>query len=79
LRVTREIKTAILVIASYFYLGLQFFFEGETFSTYQTFYTEYNDSVEGLAMSAPITLNGLVIGKVTVKNQSNTDAGRNAG
>jgi phospholipid/cholesterol/gamma-HCH transport system substrate-binding protein len=25
-----------------------------------------NDSVEGLAMSAPITLNGLVIGKVTV-------------
>jgi phospholipid/cholesterol/gamma-HCH transport system substrate-binding protein len=52
------------VIASYFYLGLQFL-KVETFSTYQTFYAEY-DSVEGLAMSAPITLNGLVIGKVTV-------------
>jgi phospholipid/cholesterol/gamma-HCH transport system substrate-binding protein len=37
----------------------------ELFSTYQTFYAEY-DSVEGLANSAPVTLNGLVIGKVTV-------------
>jgi phospholipid/cholesterol/gamma-HCH transport system substrate-binding protein len=62
-----------------FIWGYSFFLKVETFSTYQTFYTEYNDSVEGLAMSAPITLNGLVIGKVTVKNQSNTDAGRNAG
>jgi phospholipid/cholesterol/gamma-HCH transport system substrate-binding protein len=67
LKLTREIKTAILVIASLllFIWGYSFLKGRELFSTYQTFYAEY-DSVEGLAMSAPITLNGLVIGKVTV-------------
>jgi phospholipid/cholesterol/gamma-HCH transport system substrate-binding protein len=67
LKLTREIKTAILVIASIllFIWGYSFLKGRELFSTYQTFYAEY-DSVEGLANSAPVTLNGLVIGKVTV-------------
>jgi phospholipid/cholesterol/gamma-HCH transport system substrate-binding protein len=67
LKLTREIKTAILVIASIllFIWGYSFLKGRELFSTYTTFYAEY-DSVEGLAKSAPITLNGLVIGKVTV-------------
>ena len=67
MKLTREIKTAILVIASIllFIWGYSFLKGRELFSTYTTFYAEY-DSVEGLAKSAPITLNGLVIGKVTV-------------
>ena len=67
MKLTREIKTAILVIASLllFIWGYSFLKGRELFSTYQTFYAEY-DSVEGLAMSAPVTLNGMVIGKVTV-------------
>jgi phospholipid/cholesterol/gamma-HCH transport system substrate-binding protein len=67
LKLTREIKTAILVIASIllFIWGYSFLKGRELFSTYTTFYAEY-DSVEGLAKSAPITLNGLVIGKVIV-------------
>lgn len=67
MKLTREIKTAILVIASIllFIWGYSFLKGRELFSTYQTFYAEY-DSVEGLANSAPVTLNGLVIGKVTV-------------
>jgi len=67
LKLTREIKTAILVIASLllFIWGYSFLKGRELFSTYQTFYAEY-DSVEGLAKSAPVTLNGLVIGKVII-------------
>ena len=33
------------------------------FSNYQTYYVNF-DNVEGLAKSAPVTLNGLAIGKV---------------
>lgn len=67
MKLTREIKTAILVIASIllFIWGYSFLKGRELFSTYKNFYAEY-DSVEGLAKSAPVTLNGLVIGKVTV-------------
>jgi phospholipid/cholesterol/gamma-HCH transport system substrate-binding protein len=67
LKITREIKTAILVIASIllFIWGYSFLKGRDLFSSYQTFYAEY-ESVEGLGKSAPVTLNGLVIGKVTV-------------
>ncbi|MDG2431180.1 MlaD family protein [Flavobacterium sp.] len=67
MKLSREIKTAILVIASLllFIWGYSFLKGRELFSTYTTFYAEY-DSVEGLPNSAPVTLNGLVIGKVTV-------------
>ena len=67
MKITREIKTAILVIASIllFIWGYSFLKGRDLFSSYQTFYAEY-ESVEGLGKSAPVTLNGLVIGKVTV-------------
>ncbi|MFT5253609.1 MAG: phospholipid/cholesterol/gamma-HCH transport system substrate-binding protein [Flavobacteriales bacterium] len=74
MKLTREIKTAILVIASIllFIWGYSFLKGRELFSSYQTYYAEY-DSVEGLGKSAPITLNGLVIGKVTmIKINQNT-------
>jgi phospholipid/cholesterol/gamma-HCH transport system substrate-binding protein len=66
LKITREIKTAILVIASIllFIWGYSFLKGKDLFTDYKTFYVEY-DNVEGLAVSAPVTINGLVVGKVT--------------
>lgn len=65
MKLTREIKTAILVIASIllFIWGYSFLKGKDLFNSYTTLYVEY-DSVEGLASSAPVTLNGLVIGKI---------------
>ena len=66
MKITREIKTAILVIASIllFIWGYSFLKGRDLFTNYKTFFVEYK-SVDGLATSAPVTLNGLVIGKVT--------------
>lgn len=65
MKITREIKTAILVIASIslFIWGYSFLKGKDLFTDYKTFFVEYN-SVEGLTSSAPVTLNGLIIGKV---------------
>lgn len=65
MKITREIKTAILVIASIllFIWGYSFLKGRDLFTNYKTFYVEYG-SVEGLATSAPVTLNGLIVGKV---------------
>ena len=65
MKLTREIKTAILVIASIllFIWGYSFLKGRDLFNTYTKLYVQY-DSVEGLAPSAAVTLNGLVIGKV---------------
>ena len=65
MKLTREIKTAILVIASIllFIWGYSFLKGRDLFTNYKTFYVEY-DNVEDLASTAPVTLNGLVIGKV---------------
>jgi phospholipid/cholesterol/gamma-HCH transport system substrate-binding protein len=66
LKITREIKTAVLVIASIllFIWGYSFLKGRDLFTNYKTFYVEYKN-VEGLATSSPVTLNGLVIGKVS--------------
>jgi len=71
LKITREIKTAILVICSIllFIWGYSFLKGTDILTNYNTFYVEYND-VEGLASSAPITINGLIIGKVKSINFS---------
>lgn len=65
MRITREIKTAVLVIASIllFIWGYSFLKGKDLLSDYQTFYVKY-DNVEGLINSAPVTINGLVVGKV---------------
>ena len=65
MKLTREIKTAILVIASIllFIWGYSFLKGKDLFTNYQTLYVQY-DNVEDLAQSAPVTLNGLAIGKV---------------
>ena len=65
MKFTREIKTAILVILaiSLFIWGYNFLKGKEHFTDYKTYYVEY-DNVEGLAKSASVTINGLVIGKI---------------
>jgi len=76
LKLTREIKTAILVIASIllFIWGYSFLKGRDLFTNYKTFYVEY-DNVEDLAQSAPVTLNGLGVGKVN-KITINENTGR---
>jgi phospholipid/cholesterol/gamma-HCH transport system substrate-binding protein len=74
LKITKEIKTAILAISSIllFIWGYSFLKGTNLLSSYKTLYVYY-ENVEGLANSAPITLNGLVIGKVnsiTIDNAS---------
>ncbi len=66
MKITREIKTAILVIASImlFIWGYSFLKGKDLLADYTTLYVEY-DNVEGLGKSAPVTLNGLAIGKVS--------------
>ena len=62
---SKEIKTALLVIASISLLiwGYGYLKGKDIFSRYNT-YTVYFDSVEGLTPSAAITLNGLAVGKI---------------
>ena len=69
LKISREVKTAILVISSIllFIWGYSFLKGRDLFNSYKTFYAVY-DEVEGLAPSAPITINGLNVGKVTSIN-----------
>ncbi|WJS94181.1 MlaD family protein [Flavobacterium johnsoniae] len=66
MKLTREIKTAILVIASIllFIWGYSFLKGRDLFTNYKTLYVQY-DNVEDLSASAPVTLNGLAIGKVS--------------
>ena len=66
MKVTREVKTAILVIGAIlvFIWGYMFLRGKDLFNSYKTFYVVY-DNVEGLSHSAPVTINGLVIGQVT--------------
>jgi len=65
LKVTREVKAAVLVIGAIllFIWGYYFLRGQDLFNSYKTYYVVYDD-VEGLSPSAPVTLNGLVVGQV---------------
>lgn len=65
MKITREIKTAVLVIASIllFIWGYSFLQGRDILNSHRTFFVEY-DNVEGLSTSAPVTINGLVVGKI---------------
>lgn len=66
MKLTREIKTAILVISSIllFIWGYSYIKGKDIFTNYKTVYVEY-DNVEGIVKSASVTLNGLVVGSIT--------------
>ncbi len=65
MKITREIKTAILVIISIllFIWGYSFLKGRDLLTNYQTYYAQY-DNIEGLNIAAPVTINGLIVGKV---------------
>jgi phospholipid/cholesterol/gamma-HCH transport system substrate-binding protein len=65
LKLTKEIKTAVLVIVSIFLFiwGYNFLKGKDLFDSATRVYVVY-DNVAGLVNSAPVTLNGLAIGKV---------------
>lgn len=65
MKITKEIKVAVLVILSIilFYWGFAFLKGKNLFDTSTKLYAIY-DNVAGLVESAPVTLNGLNIGKV---------------
>ncbi len=65
MKITREIKVAVLVILSIvlFYWGFTFLKGRNLFDNSNKLYAVY-DNVSGLVVSAPVTINGLNIGKV---------------
>lgn len=65
MKLTREVKTAILVISGIvLFIYLFNYLKGEDLlSSSRTYYVVY-DNVEGLAPSTPVTINGLNVGRV---------------
>ena len=65
MKITREIKTAILVICSIllFIWGYSFLKGQNLFNNHKKLFVEY-DNVENLVTSAPVTISGKIIGKV---------------
>ncbi len=65
MKITREVKTAVLVISGIFlFIYLFNFLKGnDIFDSSRTYYIVY-DNVEGLTPSTPVTINGLNVGKV---------------
>ena len=73
MKITKEIKAGILVIASIslFIWGYSYLKGKDILNNYKTFFVKY-DNVEGLAATASITINGLVVGQVAgIKLQPN--------
>ena len=65
LKVSREVKTGILAIGAIllFVFGYSFLKGTNLFQDSRVFFVKYKN-VEGLATSAPVTINGLNVGKV---------------
>ena len=65
MKLSREVKTGILAIGALllFIFGYSFLKGSNLFDSSRTFYVKY-DNVAGLSSSAPVTVNGLQIGKV---------------
>ena len=69
MKLTREIKTAVLVISSIllFYWGYNFLKGKNLFDTSKKIYVVY-DSVEGLEPSSSVKLKGVTVGRVNSYN-----------
>ncbi|MEX0997574.1 MAG: MlaD family protein [Flavobacteriaceae bacterium] len=65
MKLTKEIKTGLLAVfaISTFILGYNYLKGASLFQKDRNFFVVY-DNVEGLALSSPVTLNGLKVGKV---------------
>lgn len=65
MKISKEVKTSILVIAGIvlFIFGFNYLKGQNLLDSSRTFYAVY-DNVEGLTASTPVTINGLIVGKV---------------
>ena len=66
MKLTNEVKTALLAIVAIVLLvfGYSFLKGNNLLDNNRNFFAVYND-VEGLAVSSPVTINGLQVGTVT--------------
>ncbi|XLS30749.1 MlaD family protein [Flavobacteriaceae bacterium M23B6Z8] len=74
MRLSRELKTAIIVLGGImlFILGFSFLKSNSIFKSYRTFYVVY-DHVGGLAIGTPVTINGFSVGNIQdIKFKDNT-------
>ncbi|MDR2223871.1 MAG: MlaD family protein [Flavobacteriaceae bacterium] len=76
MKISREIKTAILVLGAIALLiwGYSFIKGTNMFDNSTKYYVEY-DNVEGLTTSSNVTINGLIVGKVS-KIEINPQSGK---
>lgn len=65
MRLSKELKTGIVATCAILLLifGYSFLSNSSLFNKGRVFYVKY-ENVEGLALAAPVTINGLVVGKV---------------
>jgi phospholipid/cholesterol/gamma-HCH transport system substrate-binding protein len=73
LKLSKEIKTAVLVLASItlFIWGYSYLKGKDLLTDYKVLYVQY-DNVEGLTVSSPVTISGLNVGKVSKITIDNT-------
>lgn len=74
MKLTKEIKTAVLVISSIllFIWGYGYLKGHDLLTDYKVLYVKY-DNVDGLAIAAPVTISGLPVGsvkKITLQEQT---------
>jgi len=76
LRLSKEVKTGILAIGAILLLifGYSFLKGTNLLDKNREFYVKY-DNVEGLAQAAPVTINGLTVGKVQDISFANSKGG----
>ena len=66
MKLSKEIKTAVLVLASIalFIWGYSYLKGKDLLTNYKNLYAQY-DNVEGLAIASPVTISGMIVGKVS--------------
>lgn len=76
MKLSKEVKTGILAIGAILLLifGYSFLQGTNLLDKNREFYVKY-DNVEGLAQSAPVTINGLTVGKVQKISFANSQGG----
>ena len=65
MKISKEVKVALLAIVSFvlLYLGFNYLKGVEFFSPYNTYYAEY-ENIAGLQVSNPVSIQGFTVGRV---------------
>lgn len=77
MQISKEVKTGVLVLSGIllFIFGFNYLKGQNLLGNSRTFYAVY-DNVEGLTASTPVTINGLVVGKVIDIDFKKDDSGK---